>query len=225
MDGNGRWAQSQGKERLHGHSHGVDSVRSVVHTATDLGVEFLTIYAFSTENWGRPTDEVDGLMELLSYTIMSELEPLTTSGVKMHFIGDIDAMPQSLQESIKVARERTPDQIKFNLVIALNYSSRWEITRAVNHIAEQVAAGKIKAEEITQDTITQNLTTYNIPDPDLLIRTSGEQRLSNFLLWQLSYTELYFTTTLWPDFGADALVAAIEEYSRRDRRFGTVTNS
>lgn len=225
MDGNGRWAHGHGQDRLHGHSHGVDSVRAVVKTASDLGIEYLTIYAFSTENWGRPAQEVDGLMELLSYTIISELEPLTRSGVKMHFIGDTEAMPQQLQDSIRTASERSPEKIRLNLVIALNYSSRWEITRATRLIADRVAQGTLAPSQITAQTISDNLTTNAIPDPDLLIRTSGELRLSNFLLWQLSYTELYFTPTLWPDFGAEALMEAIKDYSRRDRRFGTVTQS
>lgn len=222
MDGNGRWAKNEGEERLYGHKHGVDSVRSVVRRATDIGVEYLTIYAFSTENWGRPTDEVDGLMQLLSYTIMQEIEPLRQNGVKLHFIGDTDAMPSALVESIRQARNTVVEHVKLNLVIALNYSSRWEITQAVKTIASKVEQGAISATDIDETTISSHLATANIPDPELLIRTSGEQRLSNFLLWQLSYTELYFTDTLWPDFSAEKFQHAITAYQNRERRFGLV---
>lgn len=216
MDGNGRWAKNEGKERLYGHKNGVNSVREMVKAAVDMGVEYLTIYAFSTENWGRPTDEVDGLMQLISYTILNEIEPLRQNGVKFHFIGNRQELPEELRLSIKKAEDTTVENIKLNLVIALNYSSRWEITDAVTRIARQ----DIAPDAITELTISQNLQTSFMPDPDLLIRTSGEQRLSNFMLWQLSYSELYFTDVLWPEFGRDEFHKAIQSYNNRDRRFG-----
>lgn len=222
MDGNGRWANSRGQERIEGHQHGVDSVRAVVDTAAKIGVKYLTIYAFSTENWGRPTTEVDSLMELLAYTISNELDPLTQNGVKMHFIGDINSLPQHLQNAINNAQKTTPSNIKLNLIIALNYSARQEITLATKKIAGLVVNNTLEINDITPLTISQNLSTAQFPDPDLLIRTSGEQRLSNFLLWQLSYTELYFTQTLWPDFAKKQLLEAIEEFNRRQRRFGKI---
>lgn len=216
MDGNGRWAKNEGRERIYGHKTGVNSVREVVKAATNIGVEYLTIYAFSTENWGRPTEEVEGLMQLLSYTIINELEPLQKEGVKLQFIGDIPAMPSSVRESIEKAKRTQVDDVKLNLVIALNYGSRQEITNAVKSIVEQ----GIKAEDITIETISENFQSSFLPDVDLMIRTSGEQRLSNFMLWQLSYSELYFTTVLWPEFNADEFYKAIEIYNQRDRRFG-----
>lgn len=222
MDGNGRWAEGQGQQRLVGHHHGVDAVRSVVRRASDLGVEYLTIYAFSTENWGRPQSEVDGIMELLATTIMAEARALCDNGVQIRFIGDTAALPDNLQLSIAKAAHCKPDKVKLNLVIALNYSARWELTRAVKNIAQRVASGQMSVEQIDERTVANNLTTNDIPDPDLLIRTSGEQRLSNFLLWQLSYSELYFTDTLWPDFDGDSLSLAIDEYECRQRRFGVI---
>lgn len=224
MDGNGRWANQRGEERLYGHHNGVESVRSVVKAAADVGVEYLTIYAFSTENWGRPQPEVDGLMSLLGQTILHEIEDLTRNGVKMRFIGDIAALPDSLQKSIAVAEQVSiPDhEFRLTLVIALNYSSRWEITRAVKSIAESVRSGQLQSGQITEETVSASLTTEGIPDPELLIRTSGEERLSNFLLWQLSYTELYFTPVLWPEFGSEEFLKALTEYNRRDRRFGRI---
>lgn len=218
MDGNGRWAQSEGQERLYGHKRGVDSVRAVVRTAADLGVEYLTIYAFSTENWGRPEQEVDGLMQLLSYTIINEVEPLAKNSVRLKFIGDIAGLPEQLQKSVKIAEEFPIEAVKMTLVIALNYSSRWEIVRAVQCI---VSSG-IEADQVTEQVVEQYLCTRDIPEPELMIRTSGEQRLSNFMLWQLSYTELYFTSVLWPEFGEGAFLEAIAEYNNRDRRFGKV---
>lgn len=222
MDGNGRWASSHGQERLSGHRSGVDSVRDMVKKAASIGIEYLTIYAFSTENWGRPRSEVEGLMQLLSYTITQEMEPLARSGVKLSFIGDIKALPSHLKDSIKKAEEITVSPIKLNLVIALNYSAREEIATAVRQIAEEVSSGRLQIDNIDQSTVERHLMTQNIPDPDLLIRTSGEQRLSNFLLWQLSYSELYFTEVLWPDFTADEFLRAIEQYQYRERRFGLV---
>ncbi|MEG1607182.1 MAG: isoprenyl transferase [Mucinivorans sp.] len=222
MDGNGRWAKAQGEERLVGHHHGVDSVRAVVRRASDLGVEYLTIYAFSQENWGRPQSEVDGIMELLSATIMVEAESLSRNGVKIHFIGDTNSMPESVQQSLKVAANLPMERVRLNLVIALNYSARWEITLAMQTLAQKVQQGILLPEQIDESMVSKNLTTKDFPDPDMLIRTSGECRLSNFLLWQLSYTELYFVPTLWPDFGGDELEAAVVEYGHRSRRFGRV---
>ena len=222
MDGNGRWAKGQGEERLFGHRHGVEAVREVVRTAAETGVRYLTIYAFSTENWGRPTEEVDGIMELIANAILSELDTLTRSGIRMEFIGDLASLPQSLQESIRTARvvHIPDDQLRMTLNVALNYSARWELTEATRQIAALVQNGTLAPQDITPDVISDHLATRGIPDPELLIRTSGEQRLSNFLLWQLSYTELYFTDTLWPEFGRDQMLAALREYGRRERRFG-----
>lgn len=222
MDGNGRWAKGQGEERLFGHRHGVEAVREVVRTAAETGIRYLTIYAFSTENWGRPTEEVDGIMELIANAILSELDTLTRSGIRMEFIGDLASLPQSLQESIRTARavHIPDDQLRMTLNVALNYSARWELTEATRQIAALVQNGTLAPQDITPDVISDHLATRGIPDPELLIRTSGEQRLSNFLLWQLSYTELYFTDTLWPEFGRDQMLAALREYGRRERRFG-----
>jgi len=216
MDGNGRWAAQHGHERLWGHSHGVESVRAVVKKSADLGIKYLTIYAFSTENWGRPENEVSGIMTLLASTIANETKKLADSGVRMKFIGNTAQLPENLQEMIRKAENAPISQIKLTLVIALNYSSRWELTEAVKKI---VSSG-VKAEEVNEGMISDNLTTAGIPDPDLLIRTSGEVRLSNFLLWQLSYSEMYFTDTFWPDFDGNALEDAVKYYSKRKRRWG-----
>ena len=222
MDGNGRWARNQGKERIYGHANGVESVRKVVSTSTKLGVEYLTIYAFSTENWGRPANEVDALMQLMAQTIAKEARSLYENGVKLKFIGDIKSMPAELRESIAHAEQVVPDKVNMTLIIALNYSSRREIASAMKKIAKKVTEGTLKTAQIDEKLISSYLETHEIPDPELLIRTSGEQRLSNFLLWQLSYSELYFTPVMWPDFGQDDLMEAIEEYQRRERRFGLI---
>lgn len=216
MDGNGRWAQNEGRERLFGHFNGVNSVREVVKTAHSIGVEYLTLYAFSTENWGRPTNEVDGLMQLVATTILEEVEPLKEQNIKFHFIGNLEALPKEVQQSIDKAMQVEVENVKLNLVIALNYSSRWEVTRAVRQIVESGTP----AEQISEQTISDNLQTSFMPDPDLLIRTSGEERISNFLLWQISYSELYFTPVLWPEFDGKEFLKAIDNYNKRDRRFG-----
>lgn len=216
MDGNGRWAKEQGHERLWGHSHGVDSVRAIVKKSVELGIRYVTLYAFSTENWGRPQEEVQGLMELLFQTIANETEKLAESGVRLNFIGDRTSLPEKLQQKISDAENIYIKTEKLTLIIALNYSSRWEITEAVKRIIRE----GIKEEDINEKIISDNLCTKNYPDPDLLIRTSGEIRLSNFLLWQLSYSELYFTDIYWPDFDGKALEEAIMYYSRRNRRWG-----
>lgn len=222
MDGNGRWAEGRGEERLYGHRHGVDAVREVVRTAAEAGVKYLTIYAFSTENWGRPTEEVDGIMTLIAGAILSELDTLTQAGISMRFLGDIASLPETLQDSIHTAEAVNipEDKLRMTLNVAINYSSRWEIAEAAKKISGLIGSGTLKTEDVTPELISEHLTTRGIPDPELLIRTSGEQRLSNFLLWQLSYTELYFTDTLWPEFGRDQMLAALREYGRRQRRFG-----
>ncbi len=218
MDGNGRWAAQHGHERLWGHSHGVESVRSVVKKSVELGVRYLTIYAFSTENWGRPQDEVEGLMKLLSTTIGNETEELAKSGVRLKFIGNTDVLPENLKEQISKAENIYIETEKLTLIIALNYSSRWEITTALRNIVKE----GIDVKEINETLISDHLCTRGIPDPDLLIRTSGEIRLSNFLLWQLSYSEMYFTKIFWPDFDGKALEDAIAYYSKRNRRWGKI---
>lgn len=216
MDGNGRWAKEQNQQRIYGHQYGVQSVRSVVQIAAKIGVRYLTVYAFSTENWGRPEDEVQGIMELLSATILSQTSDLQSNRVRLKFIGNLTELSSELQQRIVWAENVEILEPVMTLVVALNYSARWEITRAM----QQIVDSGIPASAITQETISNHLTTASIPDPELLIRTSGEVRLSNFLLWQLSYTELYFTSTLWPDFSGEQFMEAIKEYNRRQRRFG-----
>lgn len=223
MDGNGRWAKKQGQERLYGHSFGVDSVRASLTAAKNIGVKFLTMYAFSTENWNRPKDEVEGLMNLLVYTIANEVNELNAQDVRLISIGDTDGLPDDCRQELFNAIDATKNNKTITLVIALNYSSRWEITHAIQQIATDVKAGKINPEDITNDDITTRLNTKDIPDPELLIRTSGEHRLSNFLLWQCAYTEFHFTPVLWPDFREDDLYNAVLDYQGRERRFGMVS--
>lgn len=223
MDGNGRWAKKQGQERLFGHSFGVDSVRASVRAGKNMGVKFLTMYAFSTENWSRPQDEVEGLMDLLVHTIAGEVDELNATGVRLLSIGDPSRLPQDCQDELTHAIEATKNNTAITLIIALNYSSRWEITDAVKRIAEQVAQGTLRAEEITEDTISNHLNTAHIPDPELLVRTSGEHRLSNYLLWQCAYTEFHFTPVLWPDFREEDLYKAVLDFQSRERRFGMVS--
>lgn len=223
MDGNGRWAKKQGQERLFGHSFGVDSVRASVRAGKNMGVKFLTMYAFSTENWSRPQDEVEGLMDLLVHTIAGEVDELNATGVRLLGIGDPSRLPQDCQDELTHAIEATKNNTAITLIIALNYSSRWEITDAVKRIAEQVAQGTLRAEDITEDTISNHLNTAHIPDPELLVRTSGEHRLSNYLLWQCAYTEFHFTPVLWPDFREEDLYKAVLDFQSRERRFGMVS--
>jgi undecaprenyl diphosphate synthase len=220
MDGNGRWAKEKGEDRLYGHLHGVESVRNIVEAAAELGIKYLTLYAFSTENWDRPQNEVSGLMELLVDTIRNEVPTLNKNNIKLHVIGDIDMLPAAAKNELAEALKETSVNTGLNLVMALSYSSRWEIELAVKNIATDVQQGKLLPDNITQDTIQQYLTTKNFPDPELMIRTSGEYRISNFLLYQLAYSELYFTPTLWPDFRQENLYAAILDYQNRERRFG-----
>ncbi len=222
MDGNGRWAKQHQQERIYGHNHGVDSVRAAIKTASNLGVEFLTLFTFSTENWARPEDEVTGLMALLSTTILDELEEMQKQGIKLDFIGNIDQMPENVQYSIKKARELNPPVLKTTVIIAVNYGAREEIINATKLIARDVKQNNLDIKDIDNNLFAQKLYSAKYPDPDLLIRTSGEIRLSNFLLWQLSYTEMYFTEVLWPDFDENQLIIAVQEFQRRQRRYGKI---
>ncbi|MDQ2751824.1 MAG: isoprenyl transferase [Bacteroidota bacterium] len=223
MDGNGRWAKEQGQDRLYGHSHGVESVRNVTEGAAELGIEYLTLYAFSTENWDRPQPEVAGLMVLLVDTLRKEIVTLNKNNIRLHVIGDTEMLPHETQNELKEAIKETSVNTGLNLVIALSYSSRWEIMRAVKSIAEDVKEGKLSAESLTQSVFEQYLCTKDIPDPELMIRTSGEHRISNFLLYQLAYAELYFTDVYWPDFRKEDLIEALLNYQNRERRFGKIS--
>ncbi|HTE27606.1 isoprenyl transferase [Flavitalea sp.] len=220
MDGNGRWAQEKGQDRLYGHFHGVESVRDIVEGAAELGIEYLTLYAFSTENWDRPEYEVIGLMELLAETIRKETETLNKNNIRLHVIGDTKMLPEYARKQLEESLEITSKNTGLNLIMALSYSSRWELLQAVKNIAEDVKAGKLDPAVISQDTLQQYLTTSQLPDPELMIRTSGEYRISNFLLYQLAYAELYFTQVRWPDFRKENLYEAILDYQKRERRFG-----
>lgn len=220
MDGNGRWAQEKGQDRLYGHFHGVESVRDIVEGCAELGVQYLTLYAFSTENWDRPEYEVTGLMELLVDTIRKEVETLNKNNIKLHVIGDMQMLPEYARQELNEALELTAANTGLNLVMALSYSSRWELVNAVKNIAKDVAAGKVAPDSICHETLQQYLTTSGFPDPELMIRTSGEYRISNFLLYQLAYAELYFTNVRWPDFRKQNLYEAIEDFQKRERRFG-----
>ena len=220
MDGNGRWAISQGNKRIFGHEHGVESVRSVVEGAREVDVKYLTLYAFSKENWGRPQDEVDGLMNLLVQAIVDETSKLKENQVRLHVIGDISSLPEFVQEKLNWSMNELKEEKCLNLVLALSYSSKWEISEAAKKIALDFKDGKISVDDIDDNLVARNLTTNKIPDPELLIRTSGEYRISNFLLWQIAYSELYFTPTLWPDFRKEHLFEAINDYQGRERRFG-----
>ena len=220
MDGNGRWAEEKGQERLYGHFHGVESVRNIVEGCAELGVKYLTLYAFSTENWDRPQREVDGLMTLLVDTIRKEVATLNKNNIKLHVIGDMSMLPDFAKNELQEALDMTAANTGLNLVMALSYSSRWELVNAVKHIGLDVKAGKIDPETIDSQTLQSYLTTSAFPDPELMIRTSGEYRISNFLLYQLAYAELYFTNTRWPDFRKEHLCEAILDYQSRERRFG-----
>ncbi len=220
MDGNGRWAKEQGQDRLFGHYQGVESVRNIVEGCAELGVEYLTLYAFSTENWDRPEYEVNGLMELLVNTIRKEVETLHKNNIRLRMIGDFDMLPESAQNELNEALDITKGNTGLNLIMALSYSGRWELANAAKKIAEKVKSGELAVEDINQETVHNNLTTSLFPDPELMIRTSGEFRISNFLLYQLAYAELYFTNVRWPDFRKQNLYEAIEDYQLRERRFG-----
>jgi undecaprenyl diphosphate synthase len=220
MDGNGRWAEEKGQDRLYGHYHGVESVRNIVEGAAELGIEYLTLYAFSTENWDRPRTEVDGLMSLLVDTIRKEVPILNKNHIRLHMIGNFEMLPIDAQKALQEAIDMTSHNKGLNLIIALSYSSRWELVNAVKNIGIDVKAGKIDPECIDQNTLQHYLATSNFPDPELMIRTSGEYRISNFLLYQLAYAELYFTNTRWPDFRKENLYEAIIDFQFRERRFG-----
>lgn len=220
MDGNGRWAKEKGEDRLYGHLHGVESVRNVVEGAAELGIKNLTLYAFSTENWDRPEYEVLGLMELLVDTINKEVPTLNKNNIRLHVIGDVNMLPDAAKKELKEALENTSKNTGLNLIMALSYSSRWEIINAVKQIAKAVESNKLESGNITAEVFQQYLTTANFPDPELMIRTSGEYRISNFLLYQLAYAEMYFTNTLWPDFRKENLYEAIVDFQGRERRFG-----
>jgi undecaprenyl diphosphate synthase len=220
MDGNGRWAQEKGEDRLFGHLHGVESVRDIVEGAAQLGVQYLTLYAFSTENWNRPAYEVSGLMELLIDTIKNEVPTLNKNNIRLHVIGDVNMLPPNANKELLEAISETAANTGLNLIMALSYSSRWEMANAIKTIAVLVKNNELKPEDITQDTLEHYLSTSAFPDPELMIRTSGEHRISNFLLYQLAYAELYFTNTRWPDFRKENLYEAIVDYQNRERRFG-----
>ncbi|HOZ69001.1 MAG TPA: isoprenyl transferase [Chitinophagaceae bacterium] len=224
MDGNGRWAKEKGEDRLFGHFHGVESVRNIVEGAAELGVEYLTLYAFSTENWDRPEYEVSGLMELLVSTIRKEVESLNKNNIRLHVIGDMSMLPEYARTELNEALDITRPNTGLNLVMALSYSGRWELLNAVKNIAHEVKQGKLNVEEISQDTLQHFLCTSEFPDPELMIRTSGEFRISNFLLYQLAYAELYFTNVRWPDFRKENLYEAILDYQNRERRFGKTSD-
>ena len=223
MDGNGRWANEKGQERLFGHSSGVKSVREAIKTAIELGVSYITLYAFSIENWNRPKQEVDGLMDLLISSIANEIDEFNENGVKLLTIGDINSLPENCMLSIKDAVSRTSENSKLTLILAVNYSSKWEITQAVKTITESVNNNELAITEITENLIQRHLSTNSIPDPELLIRTSGEYRISNFLLMQSANAEYIFLPIMWPDFKKTHLVYCITEYSKRDRRFGMIS--
>lgn len=222
MDGNGRWAKKRGKLRIFGHKSAIEAVRDTIEACAELGIKYVTLYAFSTENWNRPRFEVDALMELLVGTINKEKETLQKNNIRLTAIGNLPALPEKCFRELKQAMEDTAKNKRMTLQLALSYSSKWEIEEAVRKIAKLVADGKMKIEDINEKSISDNLATAGVPDPELMIRTSGELRISNFLLWQLAYTELYFTEKLWPDFRREDLYAAIVEYQDRSRRFGKV---
>lgn len=222
MDGNGRWAQQRGKERPEGHIAGVDAVRRTLKAAADEGVKYLTLYTFSTENWGRPKEEVDAIMELFCKSVIAETPNLKAEGVRTKIMGDRSALSEKVNHYIERIENETAEGKRITLIFAMNYSSRHELTESFKVMAQRVADGTLRPEEITTDYISRNIYTAEYPDPDLVIRTGGEYRLSNFLMWQSAYSELYFTPTLWPDFDKDSLHEAIEAYSTRNRRFGLV---
>lgn len=220
MDGNGRWAKKKGAMRIFGHRNAVQAVKDVTECCGELGVKFLTLYAFSTENWNRPKDEVEGLMELLVNTLKQEIGTLMENQVKLITIGDTSHLPSECQNNLKWAIDQTKNNGGLTLILALSYSGRWEIVEAVKALVEEAKAGKIAAQDINEKVFENYLKTSGIPDPELLIRTSGELRISNFLLWQIAYTELFITPTLWPDFRKEHLYEAIWSYQQRERRFG-----
>lgn len=220
MDGNGRWAREKGRFRIFGHQNGVKAVRDVSEGCAELGVMYLTLYAFSTENWNRPRKEVNALMTLLVKTIKNETKTLMENGIKLDAIGDKNMLPKDCVRELEEAIEETKDNNRMTLILALSYSAKWDIVNATKRIAEMAKKGEIDTENINEELINQTLTTYKYPHPELMIRTSGELRISNFLLWEMAYSELYFTTVLWPDFRKEHLYEAITDYQSRERRFG-----
>ena len=224
LDGNGRWAQKKGNIRLYGHKAGVESVRDITESCAQLGVKHLTLYAFSTENWNRPSSEINGLMKLLVQSLRDEADRLKRNDIKLVTIGQIERLPEKCQRQLREVKELTKDNSRMELCLALSYSGRWDITEAVKQIAKEVQDGIVHPDEINDDLIGSYLSTASTPDPDLIIRTSGEYRISNFLLWQLAYSELYITKTYWPDFRRDELYQAIYSFQKRDRRYGKVKN-
>jgi undecaprenyl diphosphate synthase len=220
MDGNGRWAEEQGQDRLFGHYQGVISVRKVVEAATEIGIQYLTLYAFSTENWERPEEEVTGLMTLFVDTIAKEVPDLHKNNIKLRFIGNLSLLPPHAIKALDDATAQTAKNTGLTLIVALSYSSRWELVEAAKKMATKVKQASLNLDQITETTFSEFLTTIDFPDPELMIRTSGEFRISNFLLYQLAYAELYFTETRWPDFRKDDLIKAILDFQSRERRFG-----
>jgi undecaprenyl diphosphate synthase len=224
MDGNGRWAQRQGEQRVFGHQNGVKAVRDTTEAAAEIGIKYLTMYAFSTENWNRPKDEVNALMELLVHTINAEKETLNKNNIRLLAIGNLKSLPEKCYKELMEAIDDTSSNNRMSLVLALSYSSRWEIAEAIKKINADSVDGKIQNEDINESLISSYLTTKGIPDPELLIRTSGEARISNFLLWQIAYTELYFTDKLWPEFTKEDFYSALIDYQNRERRFGLISD-
>lgn len=223
MDGNGRWAKQRGKLRTFGHNNGVTSVRETAEAAAELGVKYLTLYAFSTENWNRPRAEVNALMKLLVRTIHKEAKTLHDNKISLKAIGELDALPKNTQKELQEAINDTAHHERMSMILALSYSSRWELTQAAKELAKDIALNKLTPEEVDQQLFESYLTTSNIPDPELLIRTSGEYRISNFLLWQIAYSELYFTPKFWPEFRKEDFYEAIVDFQNRERRFGKIS--
>jgi undecaprenyl diphosphate synthase len=224
MDGNGRWAKKRGNPRIFGHRNSVEAVRDTVEACSELGIKYLTLYTFSTENWNRPKLEIDALMSLLVQTIEAEIPVLTKNNIKLNAIGDLSNLPPKVEKQLKKALDITSGNTGLMLTLALSYGARWEIMRAIKKIAKKIENGELKSSDITYELINENLATVNMPDPELLIRTSGEYRISNFLLWQIAYAELHFTETLWPDFRRNNLYMAIIDYQKRERRFGKISD-
>jgi undecaprenyl diphosphate synthase len=224
MDGNGRWAQRMGEERVFGHQNGVKAVRDTTEAAAELGIQYLTLYAFSTENWKRPIEEVNALMELLVHTIHAEKETLNKNNIRLQAIGNLQSLPPKCYNELMEAIQETSKNSRMTLVLALSYSARWEIVEAVKNIHADIAKGKIVPDEIDDALFSSYLTTKGIPDPELLIRTSGESRISNFLLWQIAYTEFFFTDKLWPEFTKEDFYSSIVNYQNRERRFGLISD-
>ncbi|MEZ5031747.1 MAG: isoprenyl transferase [Saprospiraceae bacterium] len=224
MDGNGRWAKAHGQPRVFGHRNGVKSVREVTEAAAEIGVQYLTLYAFSTENWGRPASEVNALMRLLVQTIRKEIKTLQDNQIRLQTIGDHSRLPAKTAQALLEAIEATRENTRMTLILALNYSAKWELTEATRRIARKVSSGQLDPDQITEQTIAEHLNTAGLPDPELLIRTSGETRISNFLLWQIAYAELVFTPVMWPDFRRPDFYQALLDFQHRERRFGKTSD-